>query len=424
MTKRSGKMATLFGAALMCVCSSSAAAQMLAGPWLLESEKRIDQVRKTDLRVIVLGATGEPARGAKVRIEQTGSTFQLGFVLPESGLPEVDWGAPLWRCFNAVSLERMTGWTELEPQPGLGLDPERIERIERVLAEVKARNMYVRWGPLISADAGRVPHWAVGLTGEELSVAVLGYLRRVTQRFGGRVDQYDIYTQTLDHRFLEDGAGNALIRRLYESLPALSPGTAGCARFDDGLALGRVQMMQRRLTDSYEKLIPIGAVAIDTRFSGTLERRPVERTLKRIDSIRRPVVISSLTVGADSEITSTINMDLILRTLAERPNLTGIWFAGLTEDELIEPNAALIDSEGQLTPTGQLIDSLFFGLLRTDFDALTDELGNVRVRAFPGIYQITATLRDGTELSTEALLIKSQDPRVILLEPLKPSVTP
>jgi len=418
MAMRLGKIAAVFSVTLVCVCSSSMA-QMLAGPWLIESEQHIDQLRKTDLRVIVMGATGDPAGGVKLRIKQTRSVFHLGFVMPESGMPQVDWDAPLWRCFNAVSLERMTGWPELEPQPGVGLDADRAQRIERALAQAQARDMFVRWGPLVSADVGRVPYWVAELAEDHLVEAVLGYRDRVVQRFRGRVDQFDVYTQTLDHRFLEDRSGNALIRKLYDSLPALSPGAVGCARFDEAFAIGRAQAMQRRVTAMHEAIVPIGVVAIDHRFSGTLERSSLERTLKRIDLINHPVVISGLTVGADSVLMSSINMDLVLRTLNERPNLTGIWFAGLTEEELIEPNAALIDDRGKLTPTGQLVDSLFYGLLRTDVDTLTDELGNVRVRAFPGAYRITATLRDGTELTTRAWLEKSQDPRVILLEPIQ-----
>ena len=395
-----------------------ASAQLLAGPWLIESEKKIDELRKTDLRVIVLDAQGKPAGGVEAHIEQLTGSFQLGVVLPAEGMPDADWNAPLWRCFNAVSLERMTDWAELEPTRDGGLLPWRAELIEETIKKAKARGMTVRWGPLISADVGRIPPWAAELSGEQLAQAVMGFRDKVVQRFGGRVDQFDVYTQTIGHRFLEERVGRALVRKLYEGLR--TTGASAGVRFHDALTVERAQLMQRKLTELREAFVPVDIVAIDQRFAGTLERGPVERTIKRLDSVRQPVIVSSLTVGADSILSASINMDLVLRTLVEQPKLGGIWFAGLTEGELIEPHAALIDEQGELTASGQLVDSLFHGLMRSDIKQATDELGNVRCRVFPGAYRITATLKDGERIEMSVRIDQSIEPRFVLLEPNRP----
>jgi hypothetical protein len=425
MANRSGIRLFIWGVLLLGVCAP-VSAQMLTGPWVVESEKQIDKVRKIDLRVIVMDASGRPARGVAVRIEQTRSAFHVGLILPETGWPVQGLGAgtytEFWRCINAVSLEQLTDWPTLQPTHNSILDATRIGLIETVLHEARQRGLFVRWGPMISADAGRLPGWAAELSGQALADAVDGYSGLVWQRFGGQIDQYDVYTQMLDHGFIENQAGAAAVRRLYESVPAKSSGAQACARFSDVLSVGRFQPMQRRLTALSEAFIPVQVVAIDQRFGGALERRTLARTVARIDQIQGPVVISGLTVGGDSEVNAAINLETALRTLMERPSIEGIWFAGLTPDMAIEPSSALLNDMGLPTPSGRLIDSLFTNLWRTDIDTQADGLGNVRARVFPGAYRITAKLPDGSESVTSIWVQKTGDTRVVLLEPLRPGV--
>lgn len=405
---------------LLLTSVASASAQMLAGAWVDQSEKQIDETRRTELRVIVMDATGRVVPGAAVEIEQTRSDFPVGVVLPEAGLPEVDLDDEFWRAINAVSLERMTAWPKLQPKADGSLDEDAAWRIEQVLNEAEARGMMVRWGPLVSADAGRMPAWAAELDGRELADAVATYTDLICKRFGHRIAQFDGYTQTLDHGFIESRAGVAVIRDLYSSLPAVCPDVVMCARFDDALATGRVNQMLRQMTAMREAFIPVDLVAIDHRFSDTLDRRALVRLFSRLEPIEHPVILSGLTVGGDSGLNAAINLETVLRTVMEKPMIRGVWFAGLTPNNAIELNSELIDEQGELTSSARVIDSLFHDLWRTHVETRTDELGNVRGRAFPGTYRITATLADGAELSTSFRLNKSDAPRVVLLEPLKP----
>jgi hypothetical protein len=425
MFHRSGIGLIVCGA-LVLGTAARAAAQLLAGPWIQESQKQIDSARKTDLRVIVLGADGRPVPGAEVLIEQTRRAFHVGLVLPETGWPKQGLGGDthteFWRCFNAVSLERMTDWPMLQPQAGSDLDAGQVELIERALDQAEARGMLVRWGSMVSADPGRVPGWAAELKGDALAKAVLGYTELIYDRFGGRVGQFDVYTQTLAHSFIEQGAGVSVVRRMYESVPAKSPGARTCARFGDALELGRFQKIQRRLTSMNEAFIPVDVVALDQRFGGTQERRSLVRLLSRIDQIPGPVVISSLTVGGDSGVSAAINLETVLRTMMERPRIEGIWFAGLTPESAGDPSGALLDEMGLPTPSGRVVDSLYYGQWRADIQTPTDGLGNVRVRVFPGAYRITAMLSDGSVCATDVYVKKSGDPQVVVLEPLRPGV--
>jgi len=408
------------------LATGSASGQLLVGPWVSESDRAIDAARKTDLRVIVMDANGRPAGGASVRIEQVRCTYHVGLVLPASGWPEQGLGAQthteFWRCFNAVSLERMTDWPTLQPEAGGGLDAGRVALLQQTLDQAESLGMFVRWGPMVSADPGRIPGWAAKLQGEALAEAVKGYSEKIYERFSGRVGQFDVYTQTLAHGFVEDKAGVSVVRQLYGSVPVRSSGALACARFDEALDIQKMLKVQRRLTAMREAFIPVQMVALDHTFGGRLERRSLVRLLSKIDQINKPVVISGLTVGGDSEVSAAINLETVLRTLMERPNVQGVWFAGLNADLAIDPSGALIDDMGLPTPSGRVIDRLYHSNWRKDIETSADELGNVRARVFAGDYRVTATLADGTTCEAEVHLVKSVDPQVVLLEPLRPGV--
>jgi hypothetical protein len=193
-----------------------------------------------------------------------------------------------------------------------------------------------------------------------------------------------------------------------------------CARFDDALGTSRINKMLRQLTAMREAFIPVPLVAIDHRFGDTVDQKSLVRLFSRIDPIDQPVILSGLTVGGDSELNAAINLETVLRTAMEKPKVRGVWFAGLTPDNAIELNSELIDEAGGLTSSARTIDSLYHDVWRTHIETRTDELGNVRARAFPGTYRVTATLADGSELSATFRLLKSDAPRVVLLEPLRP----
>jgi len=142
--------------------------------------------------------------------------------------------------------------------------------------------------------------------------------------------------------------------------------------------------------------------------------------LSRVDLIDGPVVISGLSVGGDSQINAAMNLEIVLRTMMERKSIRGIWFTDLTDQQAYDRTSHLLDDQGRPTPSGKIIDHLFYTLWRTDIQAKTDELGNVRVRAFPGRYHISSTLADGSVLKSSVLLEKSEETRVILLEPIRP----
>jgi endo-1,4-beta-xylanase len=395
--------------------STPLTAQVLRGEWVDRSEQRIEELRKGELRVIVLGRDGRPAANAAVRVEQQQHAFALGVVLAEKGVPAAASELPVWRSLTSVSLDRLADWSRVQP---LAAEPADYAAVEAAIADAEARGLTVWWGGLVSADPGRLPDWVAGLRDEPLQQAMQLYVGTTTRRFGRRVAGMDVYTDAFQHAFVQDRLGVAGLRRLYEHAEAAAP-TGALAlhvRFEDGLTLQRMDQAVRQAIAMRESFIPIVGVTLEQRIGGILAQRPLATAFASLARLGLDVVIAPIEVGGTSASAASVNLETFLRTAFAEPSVRGIYFAGLTADQLADPTGALLDEHGEPTRAGALLDDLFREHWWTDATGRTDHLGNVHVRAFAGVHQVTAALPDGTLLQTR-VRVDAGGSRIVVLEP-------
>ncbi|HEX7008448.1 MAG TPA: endo-1,4-beta-xylanase [Phycisphaeraceae bacterium] len=400
-------------------CAFAAADEpFLDGAWVQATQQRIEQVRQTPLRLIVLDADGQPVPGATVRIEQQRHDFVIGLVLGsnEAALPEaLGTDEPVWRCFNAVSLDRLTDWARLAPSP----DAEPAwTPLDEIVEQAKRRGLVVRWGELIHSDPGRNPPWVGVLRGQGLRDALEEHVHEVLSRYGWAVDQFDLYTRSFQHRFIERELGEPMLRYLYESAKAQAPRAAMAIRFENALGGGRTPELVQIVTALRQGAVPLDQVSLDEHIARPLVQAPLERALTWLEQIELEVVLADLEVGGASEAAAAINLETLLRTLMAQPVVGGVWFGAVRPAGAAVPDASLLDGQGKPTRLGRLVDRLFHELWWTSVDAVTDELGNVRTRVFAGTHRIAAILPGGTLVHTLVYLPRQEEERVVILQPL------
>lgn len=401
--------AALFGLLIV----ASARGQVMQGDWVDASQKAIDKHRKTPLRVIVLDRDGRPAGLPTVRIEQKRHAFVWG--VPIGALPPAASGkrdAAVWRCFSGVSLEAMTGYGEDSPTGGV-----QVDAVRRAANQAMDEGYGVRWGAVLSADAGRWPAQVAKLGDKELAEALS---RRVhgamTSARGVRV--FDFYADSLDHREVESRLGDAGLRRLFEQAKATSPDVSLSLHFRESLEGERLRDMIRRVVAMQEVFVPVDGLSIDAKFRGTVLQPTLTRSLDWLSGMKLPIALVGVEVGGPTPAAAALNMETVLRLFFADPAFQGFWFAGATAEQCTDASAALIDTDGKPTPAGEILDKFVHGLWRTDVTIKGDELGNARVRVFAGKYNISAVLADGTTAETTAWLPANQPERIVVLQPI------
>lgn len=396
----------------LCVSPSLAMAQVLSGEWVNASDKRIEECRKTRLRVLVLDANGQPRPMTMVTVTQQAHAFAWGVAVPT--VPQVQPLPAVWRCFNALSLDPAGDLMHTRPLEGVS----DFAPVETALATLP-QGWTARWGGVISADPTASPAWVSEKRGIELEKALHAHASQLVGRYSGRVTGFDLYTHLIDNNSIESRLGAGAVRGLFESIHAANPRTSLGVRFDDALEGPRLPMMIQRVRSLREAFIPFDHIALGGRYGGTLVHATLRAATDWIAQLDMPVTIASLEVGGGSPAAAAINMEMVLRTFFSQPSIQGIYLSGLTKAQVADPTAALLNDDGSPTPVGELFERMTRGLWWTDAQVRTDLMGNARTKVFAGRYTISVDYGDGNKVSVDVWLPVAEGERTVVLQPLK-----
>lgn len=392
---------------------SRAAGQILTGEWVNESQRRIEEHRKTRLRVLVLDEEGKPAALRVVRVTQLSHDFVWGIAAAKASSA---WPLPgVWRCFNALSLDPSGDLAHTKPMDG----PMDGAAVDAGLASLPEGWM-ARWGGVISAEVGAVPPWMGEKKGRDLDGLLNAHVAEILQRYSGQAGGFDLYTNLIDHGFVESRLGEGAVRALFENAKAVRPGASIGIRFDDALEGPRLPGMIQRVRSLRESFVPFDHIAVSGRFGGTLVQATMRGAVEWIGQLEMPVTIVGLEVGGGSASSAAINLEMVLRTFFAEPTINGIYFSGMTKQDVQDSAAAFVTEEGVPTATGELLERMVRGQWWTDVEARTDTLGNARAKVFAGRYRVSVMLGE-EESSVEVWLPPQQGERTVVLQPIKQS---
>lgn len=386
-------------------------AQILQGQWVDDTQAQIEKHRKADVTVIVLDMDDRAVKGAKVRLIQQRHDFALGLRLPvDRDPPEGLKTLPVYRCFNAIALDRYTDWS-LPPADDPGQQAKRLDAWHRAIDP-----MHTSFGPVISADPARNNDRLSLLGPADLRDAILARID-LAAIYEPAPDAYCLYADVLQQDMVQRKLGQGMLHRMFDRADAKRPQASFGLRVRNGVSLQRGRDMLRAIQKLEVRQVQFDHITIEQAFGQAMQPIPMKRMFEDyIAPLPRPVTLAAVEAGGSSPLAAAINIETVVRLAFAEPRIAGLSFAGLTEGELLEENAALIDSDGKPTASGEALDQLFTKLWRSDVTGQTDERGNVQSRVFTGWYTISATLPDGSVITSEAYIPKADRAKMIVLQ--------
>jgi hypothetical protein len=391
------------------------AAQFVAGEWVQRTDANIRKYRTTPVEFLALDADGRVSPGVTVRLQQTRHAFTLG-VAASSADFNLPGDQPLFRCFNTVSLRRLTDWRSLSPKAPAGSDTQDRQALVELISGLEKENRDILWGPLVSAEPLHLPEWAVPLPADAFAAAVRAHGRSVAKVDAYEVSGIDLAGGLLDHERISP----ALLRLLHAEFRAAAPETPLRLRFDQAWVGPRSFDVIRRIDELLAEQLPIDGLSLGVVFPAQgLVQDQIEADLRRLTRFGKPLMIDGLEVAGSSPLETSINLETVIRTAFAEPLVQGLIFDGLTADNYREPSAELIDEAGELTGAGRVIDRLFRDVWWSDLALTADELGRTRGRVFLGRYEVTVTWPDGHSQSLPLRLDQRRDhPPPLILQRL------
>lgn len=400
-----------------------ARAQVLNAPWVRDADERIDKLRKSGLRVIVLDEKGRPVPGATVTVtlEQPAFDFGRRYVLPELSRKPFEKISQINRCLSGSALDNETGGSHLHKYVASQIGIERFLDSIDDAGRVKRD----RWGVILPADAAMLPRFLqeeIESGQTPMAVILLRHTRTILTR-AGSIDQFDLICDRLAPDGLDDQLGVAVIRDLFEQARVAAPHARLAIRFDDALTGERQALMLARVAELRDAFVPVERISLEARFRGQVLERALTRSLDAAGSSGMRIDLVDVEVGGSSPEEAAINLETLLRVAFAHPSVEGVWFKGLYADELGDPNAALLDESG-LTPVGRVLVGLIGDRWFAPHKGVSDEIGNVHARVLGGIHRFKASYPDGTVVETVARIVPQLAERVVILQPSpRPSAT-
>jgi len=335
----------------------------------------------------------ETKPNAKVKVRQLRHEFRFGTAVATHLFTDrADEGARqqfrriLADNFNAIVFENAFKWPQYEPGPG---EPDPTV-VERMLEFAEAHDLFVRGHCLFWANGKRVPDWAKELDDAGLRKAIDRRVRRDVARYAGRIDEYDVNNEMLDHRYFSQRLGSDIRVHMFKLAHEIDP-TAPMYLNDYGvLAGGKLNRYERQIQWFLDQGAPVGGIGCQGHFGrGVAPFLTMKHVLDRLAKFDLPITVTEFDVTAPTEAQKATDLEKFYRVCFAHPAVDGILMWGFWDKAHWRPKAALWRGEDfEPTPAAHAYRRLLFEEWWTEFEGKADRSGRCEVPAFFGTHRV------------------------------------
>lgn len=382
--------------------------QAADSPWRRAAEARIEKIRKGDLEIEVVDASGRPVPSARVSVAMTRHHFEFGTAAPFSllmneGPNRERFRETLLSIFNGVGPENDLKW------PFWAGDRDNHgqhkERTLEALRWLKERDIPVRGHVFVWAAAKRLPKEIVALIGtpreKEIPGRVRDHIRDISKATAGLVAEWDVLNEPFNNHQLMDLFGKEIMVDWFKTArEALGPDVP--LYFNDwgNHDLGLDPAHLRHFIDTARFILkrggPIDGLGLQCHIGG-VPPAP-ESLLATLDHYQKelglPVKATEFDFTTDDpELHAQYSRDFLIAYFSH-PIVAGIQFWGFWESAHWRPAAALYDKDWNERPAGTAVRTLIRDTWWTRAAGDADSAGRYATRGFYGRYQVRVVLGD------------------------------
>ena len=408
-------------------------------PWRVAALRRIERIRKGDLRVRVVNAQGQPIRGASVRVEMTRHAFRWGTSLVPSYdlLPPASQDAGhkqslpvLFSTFNHTAVD-----IDLKSDSWLKADEAAKARVIEALKILKVRGLTVHAHVLFwpSFDYNEV--WRpLRNDPVKLRAAVRAFITDVVSRTAPYVDEWDVVNEPFGNRELAQllGGTPAMIE-FFRLAHRFNPrarlelndyGLAENSSQNEGFGESAADEAHRAYDFNLIRELqaggaPISGIGMQSHFNAPRDPAKVVEVFERFGKLGLRIGVSEFDAKfgsfADPRDEADFVRDFTIAAFSS-PSVDSFTMWGFIDQMHWLGHAPLyrFDDAGQLQlkPRGRAWRDLVFKQWWTNASAKTDARGLYAVRGFAGDY--TLTIRAGGRTKTARIHLSARGETVSL----------
>lgn len=367
----------------------------LDAPWRVVALKRIEEVRKGPLRVIVKDSDGRPVPDAKVSITLTRHEFAFGSVLAPGQVVGQKTPPPVRECYKEAFL-RLFDYAVF-PNELKWKHYQKLGRktIPPTLDWLEANDVPVRGHCLIWPAWRRLPpELRPELENDpaRLRQVTVDHVTEYVKRWLGRVDEWDVMNEPKSQREFMDICGDDVMVDWFKAARKAGPDVTLYIN-DYAILAGMDTAHQDHYFNTIEYLLengaPIDGIGLQGHFRDPIAPYELMTRLDRFASFGKRLKITEFTFETpDEELQADFTRDL-LTVAFSHPAVDGLmawqfWPRGRHE------HAVFYRPDGSLKPNGKVWEDLVRKEWSTRVQTRSDADGAVVTPAYYGQYEIKA----------------------------------
>ena len=354
--------------------------------WKAEANARIEQIRKREVRLLVLDARGLPVPGTSVSVRQTRHRFGFGSAI-NTKISNPSYAAFFRTNFEWAVMENEAKWYANEPSQG----QVTYASADSITNFCFTNGISLRGHCLFWAVDSHVQSWVTNLANAALQTAISNRIGNAVRHFRGTFRHWDVNNEMLHGNFYGDRLGDWINSWMFQQAHAIAPEVT--------LFVNDYNVVSSSETDAYKQQIrqliasnaPVGGIGAQGHFGDTVSPVLTDTRLDSLSELGLPIWITEYDSAHTNEVIRADNLETLYRIAFSKPAVEGVLMWGFwAGSHWRGSNAAIVNLDWSLNEAGRRYQSLLTEWT-TRTNATTDSAGVLGFRGFHGSYDLLVT---------------------------------
>lgn len=369
-------------------------------PWRKAAEERINQLRKSDLKLVVQDGSGKVIPNASVSATMQRHDYGFGTCISPRLLEQSPDGEiyrqKVKELFSEVVLENDHKW--------VGIDARGYARADQMVQWLADNGIAVRGHCLVWPGERFLPKRIIPMEGDELRSTILKHIEETVTHYKGRLIDWDVINEPYSNHLVMDKLGNGVMVDWFKAARAADPNVKLYINDYSILASGNQldTAHQRHYYDTIRFLkdngAPIDGIGMQGHFGGNVtDPENLLKILDRYAALGLRIKVTEFDMRIyDEPLAADYIRDFHI-ALFSHPAVDGILQWGFWEKSHWIPEAALFSADWSIRPHGQAWIDLVHGQWKTTVQGSTNAAGTYSFRGFHGSYEVAVTANGKTQ---------------------------
>ncbi|MDD4736487.1 MAG: endo-1,4-beta-xylanase [Kiritimatiellae bacterium] len=376
-----------------------------SGDWENEADARIEQIRKSDLHVVVVDGLGNPVESATVEVMQKNHAFAFGSAMSHYVLDTPEYASFFTNHFEWAVFENETKWSEIEPTEGA----RSFERPDAMAQFCRDNGIRMRGHCVYWEVQNYIQEWVQDKAGspDELYAAMSNHVASVVANYSSDFEHWDVNNEMLHGTFYSNIFGNTVRKWMFDEVRKWDPDVKmfvndyGVVSFSD--TDNYVAQIQGLIDDGAD----IGGVGAQCHMWELNPYWMLSR-LDQLGSLGLPIWCSEFDIANVDDVVRARQLEIFYKAAFSHPAVEGILMWGFwASNHWRGADAAIVNGDWTLNAAGRKYEDLLDDWT-TRTNGTTDSAGTYAVSGFHGGYEISIRLA-GEEVAVRELTLSSDE---------------